>query len=65
MFVFYIIEIFLYFLKEKVNIRVARIFNTYGPRMHMNDGKTFSFKENFYQFPLRNIRFIKLVFIFF
>jgi len=28
--------------QEKVNIRVARIFNTYGPRMHMNDGRVVS-----------------------
>lgn len=25
-----------------VPIRVARIFNTYGPRMHMNDGRVVS-----------------------
>jgi len=28
--------------QEKVNIRVARIFNTYGPRMHMSDGRVVS-----------------------
>jgi len=28
-----------YAKQEKVNVRVARIFNTYGPRMHMNDGR--------------------------
>ncbi|KAK5647074.1 hypothetical protein RI129_005538 [Pyrocoelia pectoralis] len=28
--------------REKVNVRVARIFNTYGPRMHMNDGRVVS-----------------------
>ena len=26
-------------LQEGVEIRIARIFNTFGPRMHMNDGK--------------------------
>lgn len=25
-----------------MNVRVARIFNTYGPRMHMNDGRVVS-----------------------
>lgn len=28
--------------KEKVPIKVARIFNTYGPRMHPNDGRVVS-----------------------
>jgi len=28
--------------QNKVNIRVARIFNTYGPRMHPNDGRVIS-----------------------
>lgn len=27
-----------YAKQEGVNVRVARIFNTYGPRMHMKDG---------------------------
>ncbi|KAF5279228.1 hypothetical protein FQR65_LT03476 [Abscondita terminalis] len=27
---------------EHVQVRVARIFNTYGPRMHMNDGRVVS-----------------------
>ena len=27
------------FLKDNVEVRVARIFNTFGPRMHMFDGK--------------------------
>lgn len=31
-----------YLKQEKVNVRVARIFNTYGPRMHMNDGRVVS-----------------------
>ena len=31
-----------YFRQHKVNIRVARIFNTYGPRMHPNDGRVIS-----------------------
>jgi len=28
--------------REHVNVRVARIFNTYGPRMHMKDGRVVS-----------------------
>ena len=28
--------------QENVNIRIARIFNTYGPRMHMADGRVVS-----------------------
>ncbi|KAG5680986.1 hypothetical protein PVAND_010460 [Polypedilum vanderplanki] len=28
-----------YAKQEKVDVRVARIFNTYGPRMHFNDGR--------------------------
>ena len=28
--------------QESVQVRVARIFNTYGPRMHMNDGRVVS-----------------------
>lgn len=28
--------------QEKVDIRVARIFNTFGPRMHLNDGRVVS-----------------------
>ena len=28
--------------QSSVKIRVARIFNTYGPRMHMNDGRVVS-----------------------
>jgi len=31
-----------YFRQNNVNIRVARIFNTYGPRMHPNDGRVVS-----------------------
>jgi UDP-glucuronate decarboxylase len=31
-----------YFRQHKVRIRVARIFNTYGPRMHPNDGRVVS-----------------------
>lgn len=27
---------------EGVSVRVARIFNTFGPRMHMNDGRVVS-----------------------
>lgn len=28
--------------QEGVSVRVARIFNTFGPRMHMNDGRVVS-----------------------
>lgn len=28
--------------QEGVEVRVARIFNTFGPRMHMNDGRVVS-----------------------
>lgn len=31
-----------YARQENVSVRVARIFNTYGPRMHMNDGRVVS-----------------------
>jgi len=31
-----------YFRQNRVNIRVVRIFNTYGPRMHPNDGRVVS-----------------------
>ncbi|MDQ1077737.1 UDP-glucuronic acid decarboxylase family protein [Pseudoroseomonas cervicalis] len=31
-----------YHRQNRVNIRVARIFNTYGPRMHPNDGRVIS-----------------------
>jgi UDP-glucuronate decarboxylase len=31
-----------YFRQHKVSIKVARIFNTYGPRMHPNDGRVVS-----------------------
>ncbi|BHF65096.1 UDP-glucuronic acid decarboxylase 1 [Sparganum proliferum] len=31
-----------YHLKEGVQIRIARIFNTYGPRMQLNDGRVVS-----------------------
>lgn len=31
-----------YFRQHKVEIKVARIFNTYGPRMHPNDGRVVS-----------------------
>jgi len=40
-----------YFRQNKVNIRVVRIFNTYGPRMHPNDGRVIS---NFIMQALRN-----------
>lgn len=31
-----------YFRQHNLNIKVARIFNTYGPRMHPNDGRVVS-----------------------
>ncbi|GMR48218.1 hypothetical protein PMAYCL1PPCAC_18413, partial [Pristionchus mayeri] len=31
-----------YAKQEQVDIRIARIFNTFGPRMHMNDGRVVS-----------------------
>ena len=31
-----------YHIQNKVRIRIARIFNTYGPRMHPNDGRVVS-----------------------
>ncbi len=33
---------FSYHREENIDIRVARIFNTYGPRMHPNDGRVVS-----------------------
>ncbi|RWS28816.1 UDP-glucuronic acid decarboxylase 1-like protein [Leptotrombidium deliense] len=40
-----------YAKQESVAVRVARIFNTYGPRMHLNDGRVVS---NFILQALRN-----------
>ena len=40
-----------YYRQHKVQIKVARIFNTYGPRMHPNDGRVVS---NFIVQALRN-----------
>ncbi len=40
-----------YYRQNKVNIRVVRIFNTYGPRMHPNDGRVVS---SFIMQALRN-----------
>jgi UDP-glucuronate decarboxylase len=40
-----------YFRQHKLRIKVARIFNTYGPRMHPNDGRVVS---NFIMQALRN-----------
>jgi UDP-glucuronate decarboxylase len=40
-----------YAKQEGVNVRVARIFNTYGPRMHANDGRVVS---NFVLQALKN-----------
>jgi UDP-glucuronate decarboxylase len=31
-----------YYREHKLNIKIARIFNTYGPRMHPNDGRVVS-----------------------
>ena len=31
-----------YFFQENVSVRVARIFNTFGPRMHLADGRVVS-----------------------
>jgi len=31
-----------YFRQHRLKIKVARIFNTYGPRMHLNDGRVVS-----------------------
>ena len=33
---------FAYAKQEAVEVRIARIFNTYGPRMHINDGRVVS-----------------------
>jgi UDP-glucuronate decarboxylase len=40
-----------YYRQHKVRIKVARIFNTYGPRMHPNDGRVVS---NFIVQALKN-----------
>ncbi|KKK64408.1 hypothetical protein LCGC14_2984500, partial [marine sediment metagenome] len=40
-----------YYRQHKLRIKVARIFNTYGPRMHPNDGRVVS---NFIIQALRN-----------
>ena len=40
-----------YYRQNKVSIKVARIFNTYGPRMHPQDGRVVS---NFIMQALRN-----------
>jgi UDP-glucuronate decarboxylase len=40
-----------YFRQHRLRIKVARIFNTYGPRMHVNDGRVVS---NFIVQALRN-----------
>jgi UDP-glucuronate decarboxylase len=40
-----------YYRQHRLRIRVARIFNTYGPRMHPNDGRVVS---NFVVQALRN-----------
>ena len=40
-----------YYRQHKVDIKVARIFNTYGPRMHPQDGRVVS---NFIMQALRN-----------
>ncbi len=40
-----------YYRQHRLRIKVARIFNTYGPRMHLNDGRVVS---NFVLQALRN-----------
>ncbi len=40
-----------YYLQNKVKIKICRIFNTYGPRMHPNDGRVVS---NFIVQALKN-----------
>ncbi len=40
-----------YFLQNRVRIKIVRIFNTYGPRMHPNDGRVVS---NFIMQALKN-----------
>lgn len=40
-----------YYRQHKIDIKVARIFNTYGPRMHPNDGRVVS---NFIMQALHN-----------
>lgn len=35
-------NIYVDIFQENMEVRVARIFNTYGPRMHMNDGRVVS-----------------------
>lgn len=40
-----------YYRQHRINIRVMRIFNTYGPRMHPNDGRVVS---NFVVQALKN-----------
>ncbi len=40
-----------YHIQNKVRIKIARIFNTYGPRMHPNDGRVIS---NFIMQALQN-----------
>lgn len=41
-----------YAKQENVTVRVARIFNTYGPRMHASDGRVVS---NFIMQALQNL----------
>lgn len=41
-----------YAKQEKVSVRVARIFNTYGPRMHASDGRVVS---NFIMQAIQNL----------
>lgn len=43
--------LFDYYRQHKLGIKIARIFNTYGPRMHLNDGRVVS---NFVVQALRN-----------
>ena len=40
MYIYMYMHVHLFFPQENVDVRVARIFNTYGPKMHMYDGKS-------------------------
>lgn len=38
----FLLNKFGFFFQEQLDVRVARIFNTFGPRMHFNDGRVVS-----------------------
>lgn len=50
-----------YAKQEKVSVRVARIFNTYGPRMHVSDGRVVS---NFIMQALQNLTITVRIFLY-